>query len=74
MDCRCICFQDLFDDVHAKLRAGRPGFHRGRYKVYQNHYHNIPASAEGEVGFRFRLRVGASSLGINKSNNDTYFQ
>jgi len=41
-------FQDLFDDVHTKLRSGRPGFHRGRYKVYENHYHNIPASKEGE--------------------------
>lgn len=42
--------QNLFDDVHAKLRAGKPGFHRASYQVYQNHFHNIPASGEGKVG------------------------
>ena len=42
--------QDLFDGVHAKLRAGKPGFHHARYKVYENHFHNIPARGEGEVG------------------------
>lgn len=41
-------FQDLFDDVHTKLRSGRPGFHRGSYRVHESHYHNIPASKEGE--------------------------
>lgn len=45
----CCVLQDLFDDVHNKLRSGRPGFHRGSYQVQENHYHNIPASKEGEV-------------------------
>lgn len=38
----CYAGQDFFDEVHSKLRAGKPGFHRKSYVVRENHFHNIP--------------------------------
>lgn len=57
--------QDLFDDVHAKLRTGKPGFHHARYKVYENHFHNILARGEGEVGSSQPSRASLLSTGYS---------
>lgn len=41
-----VCVQELFESLHTKLRAGKPGFHRASYMVQENSFFNIPASKE----------------------------
>lgn len=41
-----LCTQELFEALHSKLRAGKPGYHRTSYMVQENSFFHIPASQE----------------------------